>query len=487
MKVVYRDRFHDARPYEREFTGILRVEPLSRAHDGLVDILHVGRREPEGYFYYIMELADDAAADGFGRKDGGPPAPYQPLTLGRELKRRGCLSFEECVQLGLNLSGALSHLHQNGLIHRDVKPSNILYVGGAPKLGDIGLVGEAGGSASYVGTEGYIPPEGPGTAQADVFGLGKVLYEASTGQDRLCFPTLPAGAMKAPAHVRLAELNEVFLRACAPDPRSRYQTAEELHADLALLHRGQSVRRQHKTSRRWRRLSMVGYAGAAGAGLLAGVLWSPLRHAPEMAKVDSSSRLSPIAEQKPIDLSKFYNAPLTNNWIHDFEGNDFSALPTGWHQFGPAHFAVGGIVQLSGGYTEERNLNFPDRVEGIPVGRICARLHFLQGTAWRTGKSQHIAAYVVHYSDGRQEEVPVRFGEEVKDWWWNGEDTMKVDHAALAWVGTNAFAGGLDKSAKVRLCAMTWNNPFPDELITKLDFISTRSPASPFLIAVTAE
>jgi hypothetical protein len=69
-------------------------------------------------------------------------------------------------------------------------------------------------------------PEGPGTPQADVFGLGKVLYEASTGQDRLCFPTLPAGAMKEPAHARLAELNEVFLRACAPDPRSRYQLTD---------------------------------------------------------------------------------------------------------------------------------------------------------------------------------------------------------------------------------------------------------------------
>ena len=51
VKIVFRSRFRDARPYEREFSGILRVEPLSRAHEGLVDILHVGRHEPEGYFY----------------------------------------------------------------------------------------------------------------------------------------------------------------------------------------------------------------------------------------------------------------------------------------------------------------------------------------------------------------------------------------------------------------------------------------------------
>ena len=46
---------------------------------------------------------------------------------------------------------------------------------------------------SYVGTEGFIPPEGPGTPQADIFSLGKVLYEASTGNDRQYFPELPAG------------------------------------------------------------------------------------------------------------------------------------------------------------------------------------------------------------------------------------------------------------------------------------------------------
>ncbi|HAB18517.1 MAG TPA: hypothetical protein DCE44_19010, partial [Verrucomicrobiales bacterium] len=57
VKIVERASFQNARPFEREFNGILKFEPLSRAHPGLVDILQVGRTEHA--FYYVMELADD--------------------------------------------------------------------------------------------------------------------------------------------------------------------------------------------------------------------------------------------------------------------------------------------------------------------------------------------------------------------------------------------------------------------------------------------
>src|SRR5213593_3350421 len=60
VKVVYRDTFDSARPFEREFSGIQKFEPVSRLHDGLVDILQVGRNDAAGYFYYVMEVADDA-------------------------------------------------------------------------------------------------------------------------------------------------------------------------------------------------------------------------------------------------------------------------------------------------------------------------------------------------------------------------------------------------------------------------------------------
>src|SRR6266540_4016709 len=60
VKIVYRASFEDVRPFEREFSGISNFEPISRSHEGLVDILQVGRNG--GFFYYVMELADDLNA-----------------------------------------------------------------------------------------------------------------------------------------------------------------------------------------------------------------------------------------------------------------------------------------------------------------------------------------------------------------------------------------------------------------------------------------
>src|SRR5690348_17947170 len=62
IKLVHRSNFDHHRPFEREFAGIQRYEPISRCHEGLVDLLQVGRNEAEGYFYYVMELADNANA-----------------------------------------------------------------------------------------------------------------------------------------------------------------------------------------------------------------------------------------------------------------------------------------------------------------------------------------------------------------------------------------------------------------------------------------
>ena len=85
-------------------------------------------------------------------------------------------------------------------------------------------------------------PEGPGTPQADLYSLGKVLYEIAIGKDRQEFPQLPPDLQSHPDYAALLELNEIILKACETDPRQRYACATALREDLELLQRGQSVR-----------------------------------------------------------------------------------------------------------------------------------------------------------------------------------------------------------------------------------------------------
>ena len=235
VKIVYRSTFESERAFLREFEGMSAFEPISRAHAGFINILHVGRTT--GYLYYSMELADDHLD---GRKiDIGS---YEPRTLRTDLARHKRLSADESIRLGLSLTEALEALHKRGLTHRDIKPSNIIFSESVPKLADIGLVA-ASGQRSFVGTEGYIPPEGPGTPRADIYSLGKLLYETCTGKDRLDFPEIDSQLSTRPDRERLLQLNEVLVKACATDPNKRYHSAAEMNGDLAALEQGERPRK----------------------------------------------------------------------------------------------------------------------------------------------------------------------------------------------------------------------------------------------------
>jgi hypothetical protein len=262
VKLVRRDHFERAEDFEREFKGLQRFEPVSRGHEGLVDILQIGRPQDAGWFYYVMELADSCERkkeeNGSLRFAAEPPtasgsplshlpsdlATYSPRTLRAHLGACGALPADDVIALGGSLTSALAYLHGRGLVHRDIKPSNILFVGGVPKLADAGLVAAMDDARSMVGTAGYIAPEGPGSPRADLYALGKVLYEAAFGKDRQDFPQLPSDLATRPDHARLLELNAVIAAACAHDPKQRYASAAALLADLELLSAGGSVKRR---------------------------------------------------------------------------------------------------------------------------------------------------------------------------------------------------------------------------------------------------
>ena len=285
VKVVYRSDFEHDRPFEREFEGIQKFEPISRTHESQVDILHVGRNERAGYFYYVMELADD--------QDSGQeihPDKYSPKSLKSELHRHGRLPLEACLQIGLSLTTALEHLHKHGLVHRDVKPSNIIFVNGLPKLADIGLVASMDATMSFVGTAGYLPPEGPGTPQGDIYSLGKVLYELCTGRDRQDFPELPTEWREFVDQEGLLEFNAVLMKACASDVRKRYPSAREMHADLALLQTGKSVKRLRAIERRLAFITRVGLGAAAIAVVAVAAYFGAVKQARRAQRAESQLR-----------------------------------------------------------------------------------------------------------------------------------------------------------------------------------------------------
>jgi serine/threonine protein kinase len=332
VKIVRRSTFDHDRPFEREFAGIKAFEPISRGHENLIDLLQVGRNEQEGHFYYVMELADGASqnpksgnrgpaeaqseksqnerssgsrAQGFGLAAGFDPRNsdfYQPRTLRNELAARGRMPLEECIELGLAVCGALAYLHKQGLVHRDIKPSNILFVGGVPKLADVGLVTNLGEARSYVGTEGFIPPEGPGKPQADLYSLGIVLYEMSTGKSHQDFPEPLADLAAQPDHARWLEFNSIIHKACRAEVRERFQSAEEMHEELAVLHRGQSVKRKRAAQRRWTVAKALSL-GAIAAALLVTAL--PFLKGPKPGHTPNPEAL------REYELGRWYYNKLT--------------------------------------------------------------------------------------------------------------------------------------------------------------------------------
>ena len=182
--------------------------------------------------YIVMELVDG-------------------ITLKQYMDKKGALAWREVLHFSKQIAKALAHAHERGIIHRDIKPHNIMLLkDGTIKVGDFGIAalenevyennGQAIGSIHYIAPE-QARGESP-DARSDLYSLGVVMYEMLTGEKPYTGDTLGEIALKhmsaapVPPHEKAAdvppELEAITLKAMNPDIQQRYQTAGELLADL---------------------------------------------------------------------------------------------------------------------------------------------------------------------------------------------------------------------------------------------------------------
>jgi serine/threonine-protein kinase len=233
---------NDRHANDEQFVERFRREAKNAAalsHPNIVSIYDRG--EAEGTYYIAMEYLD-----------------------GRSLKEliltRGPAPLNVTIEYVRQILSALRFAHRHGIVHRDIKPHNVLVdAEGRVKVTDFGIA-RAGTSqmteaGSIVGTAQYLSPEqARGTAvdqRSDLYSLGIVLYELLTGTLPFNGDTPVEIAMKhlsqtpePPSHLRPElprDLDLVVTRALAKDPEDRYQSAEEMDADLERLARGAAV------------------------------------------------------------------------------------------------------------------------------------------------------------------------------------------------------------------------------------------------------
>src|SRR5437773_100970 len=225
----------------------LEAEAAARLeHPGIVPIHEVGERD--GSCYFSMKFVEGGQLD--------------------EVVRRAPMSIRQAAELIAKVARTVHYAHQHGILHRDIKPGNILLDGkGEPHLTDFGLArlveteSTMTRTLDVLGTPSYMAPEqamGNNAAVSsvtDIYGLGAVLYQLLTGQPPFAggatYETIKLLLDTEPRHPRLLnpkidrDLSTICLKCLEKDPKRRYSSALALAEDLERWLRHEPIQARH--------------------------------------------------------------------------------------------------------------------------------------------------------------------------------------------------------------------------------------------------
>lgn len=207
------------------------ISASSLSHPNIVEMYDVG--EDDGNYFIVMEYIDGK-------------------TLKSLIKRRGALTLPEVIDIMLQLTSAISCAHDSYIIHRDIKPQNVMILDdGRVKITDFGIAiasnaTELTQTNSVMGSVHYLPPEqanGQGaTIKSDIYSLGILMFELITGHvpfkgDNAVEIALKQMKEPLPNVCKLVDgvpqsMENIILKACAKNPRNRYDSAREMYTDL---------------------------------------------------------------------------------------------------------------------------------------------------------------------------------------------------------------------------------------------------------------
>ena len=217
------------RKFETEAQAVARL-----SHPNIVNIYDVGIED--GINYIVMELAEG-------------------ITLKEYIRKKGYLTPKETVEISTQIASAISHAHKNHIIHRDIKPQNILVSDtGIIKVTDFGIAKATSSNtvtstATAMGSVHYISPEQAKgrfcDEKSDIYSLGITMYEMVTGHvpfDHENGVTIALmhlqNEITPPSQIRDGipdSLEKIILKCTMKKPEERYQTADELITDLRLV------------------------------------------------------------------------------------------------------------------------------------------------------------------------------------------------------------------------------------------------------------